>query len=75
MAADFAIFDLATVDSDVRGTLRRDLPGGGRRLVMAARGVEYTIVYGQALFSHGVDSGAGAAFSARVISTRIKRVA
>ena len=60
MAADFAIFDLATVGSDVTGTMRRDLPGGGRRLVMAARGVEYTIVNGQLLFEHGVDSGARA---------------
>ena len=57
MAADFAIFDLATVGSDVTGTMRQDLPGGGRRLVMAARGVEYTIVNGQVLFAHGVDSG------------------
>lgn len=60
MAADFAIFDLATVGSDVTGTMRRDLPGGGRRLVMTARGVEYTIVNGQLLFEHGVDSGARA---------------
>ncbi|MBK8960396.1 MAG: amidohydrolase family protein [Proteobacteria bacterium] len=60
MAADFAVFDLATVGSDVTGTMRRDLPGGGRRLVMTARGVEYTIVNGQVLFQHGVDSGARA---------------
>lgn len=60
MAADFAMFDLATVGSDVTGTMRRDLPGGGRRLVMTARGVEYTIVNGQVLFQHGVDSGARA---------------
>lgn len=58
MAADFAIFDLATVGSDVTGTMRHDLPGGGRRLVMASRGVEYTIVNGQVLFAQGVDSGA-----------------
>jgi N-acyl-D-amino-acid deacylase len=60
MAADFAVFDLATVGSDVTGTMRRDLPGGGRRLVMTARGVEYTIVNGQLLFEHGIDSGARA---------------
>jgi len=58
MAADFAIFDLATVGSDKAGTMRRDLPGGGRRLVMPSRGVEYTIVNGEILFQHGVDSGA-----------------
>ena len=57
MAADFAIFDLATVGSDMTGTMQRDLPGGGRRLVMAARGIEYTIVNGQVLFQQGVDSG------------------
>ncbi len=60
MAADFAIFDLATVGSDVTGTMRQDLPGGGRRLVMTARGVEYTIVNGEVLFEHGVDTGARA---------------
>ncbi len=58
MAADFAIFDLATVGSDKAGTMRHDLPGGGRRLVMPSRGVEYTIVNGEILFQHGVDSGA-----------------
>lgn len=57
MAADSAIFDLATVGSDVTGTLRRELSGGGRRPVMPARGVEYTFVNGQVLFEHGVDSG------------------
>ncbi len=60
MAADFAIFDLTTVGSDVTGTMRQDLPGGGRRLVMTARGVEYTIVNGEVLFEHGVDTGARA---------------
>lgn len=57
LAADFAIFDLATVGSDKTGTMQHDLPGGGRRLVVAARGVEYTIVNGQILFEHGRDTG------------------
>ncbi|MDA0822015.1 MAG: amidohydrolase family protein [Proteobacteria bacterium] len=57
MCADFAIFDMATVGSDKTGIMRNDLPGGGRRLVVPARGVEYTIVNGQTLFQHGVDSG------------------
>lgn len=60
LAADFAIFDLATVGSDKTGTMQHDLPGGGRRLVVAARGVEYTIVNGQILFEHGRDTGARA---------------
>ena len=39
MAADVAIFDPNTVGSAQRGTMRNDLPGGGRRLVMEARGI------------------------------------
>lgn len=58
LAADFAIFDLATVGSDKRGEMRYDLPGGGRRLVVPARGIEYTIVNGVPLFEHGRDTGA-----------------
>jgi N-acyl-D-amino-acid deacylase len=58
LAADFAVFDLATVGSDKRGEMRNDLPGGGRRLVMPARGVEYTIVNGTVLFEGGRDTGA-----------------
>jgi len=57
LAADFAIFDMATVGSDKTGIMRNDLPGGGRRLVVPARGVEYTIVNGEVLFEHGKDSG------------------
>lgn len=60
LAADFAIFDLARVGSKKRGEMRNDLPGGGRRLVMPAQGVEYTIVNGQVLFEHGRDTGARA---------------
>jgi N-acyl-D-amino-acid deacylase len=58
LAADFAIFDLETIGSDKVGEMIFDLPGGGRRLIMPARGVEYTIVNGDVLFEHGVDSGA-----------------
>ena len=57
MAADFAIFDLTRVGSKKRGEMRHDLPGGGRRLVMPATGMEYTIVNGGVLFEHGKDSG------------------
>lgn len=35
-----------------------DLPGGGRRLVMPAKGVEYSVVNGQVLFADGQHSGA-----------------
>jgi N-acyl-D-amino-acid deacylase len=50
MAADVAIFDPDTVGSNLRGTMRNDLPGGGRRLVMEARGIYCTIVNGQVLY-------------------------
>ncbi len=58
MAADFAIFDLKTVGSQKRGEMRNDLPGGGRRLVMPARGVEYTVVNGTVLYEHQKHTGA-----------------
>ena len=53
MAADVAIFDPNTVGSALRGTMRNDLPGGGRRLVMEARGMYCTIVNGQVLYREG----------------------
>ena len=58
LAADFAIFDMTTIGSDKTGIMRNDLPGGGRRLVVPARGIEYTIVNGEMLFADGKDSGA-----------------
>ncbi len=57
-AADFAIFDMSSVGSKRRGDMRKDLPGGGRRLVMPAEGIEYTIVNGTVLFENNVHSGA-----------------
>ena len=53
LAADVAIFDPNTVGSALRGTMRNDLPGGGRRLVMEARGMYCTIVNGQVFFREG----------------------
>ena len=58
LAADFAIFDLKTVGSQKRGEMRNDLPGGGRRLVMPARGVEYSVVNGTVLYEHQKHTGA-----------------
>ncbi|HSR57359.1 MAG TPA: amidohydrolase family protein, partial [Candidatus Binataceae bacterium] len=58
LAADVTIFDPATVGSARRAQMRDDLPGGGRRLVMPAQGIEYTIVNGQVLYEHGNHSGA-----------------
>lgn len=58
LAADLAIFDLASVGSKKRGEMAHDLPGGGRRLVVPSTGIEYTIVNGVPLFERGKDSGA-----------------
>ena len=50
MAADITIFDLNTISSPERPEIRKDLPGGGRRLVTQAEGIQYTIVNGQVLY-------------------------
>jgi N-acyl-D-amino-acid deacylase len=50
LAADIAIFDLHTISSPERPEIRHDLPGGGRRLVTQAEGIQYTIVNGQVLY-------------------------
>jgi N-acyl-D-aspartate/D-glutamate deacylase len=57
-AADITIFDSATVGSARRAEMRADLPGGGRRLVMPAVGIEYTIVNGELLYERGAHTGA-----------------
>jgi N-acyl-D-aspartate/D-glutamate deacylase len=56
-AADVTIFDYNTVDSAKRAEMRNDLPGGGRRLVMTAQGIEYTVVNGKVLYEHGKHAG------------------
>jgi N-acyl-D-aspartate/D-glutamate deacylase len=50
LAADITIFDLNTINSPERPEIRQDLPGGGRRLVTQAEGIQYTIVNGQVLY-------------------------
>ena len=57
MVADLAVFDYDKIGSAERPEIRHDLPGGGRRLVSEARGIEYTIVNGQVLFEHNQHSG------------------
>ena len=58
LAADLAIFDPATVGSNsARPEPRNDLPGGGRRMVVPARGMEYVIVNGKVLLAHGEPAG------------------
>ncbi|HLW70005.1 MAG TPA: amidohydrolase family protein [Candidatus Binataceae bacterium] len=56
--ADVAVFDFNTVNSARRATMQNDLPGGGRRLVMPAEGIEYTVVNGKVSYEHGRQSGA-----------------
>jgi N-acyl-D-amino-acid deacylase len=58
LPADIAIFDYNTIGSTGRSQWLNDLPGGGRRLVIPAQGVEYTIVNGEVLFEHGKHTGA-----------------
>jgi N-acyl-D-aspartate/D-glutamate deacylase len=58
MAADVAIFDYNTIGSGKRAEMQQDLPGGGRRLVMPAKGVCYTLVNGQVLLENGTHTGA-----------------
>ena len=50
--ADVAIFDAATVGSARRGTMKDDLPGGGKRLVMPATGVIHTVVNGVPVYEN-----------------------
>jgi N-acyl-D-aspartate/D-glutamate deacylase len=57
LPADIAIFDERRVGSAKRARMQNDLPGGGRRLVMPAEGIEYTIVNGDVLYEHGSHSG------------------
>ena len=56
--ADITLFDYNTVDSAKRAKMQNDLPGGGRRLVMPAEGIEYTVVNGAVVYKHGKHSGA-----------------
>jgi len=59
LAADLAIFDPKTVGSNsARPEPRNDLPGGGRRMVVPAQGMEYVVVNGQVLLDHGRETGA-----------------
>lgn len=58
LAADIVLFDPVTVGSAKRPEMRTDLPGGGRRLVMPAQGVQCTIVNGVVLYEEQKHSGA-----------------
>jgi len=57
LAADITIFDYERVMPGPVVTLS-DLPGGGRRLVQEARGIQYTIVNGEVVYENGKHTGA-----------------
>ena len=57
--ADVTIFDSNTVGSSAEHPeSRHDLPGGGRRLVVPANGIHYTIVNGEVLYQGNRHTGA-----------------
>jgi N-acyl-D-amino-acid deacylase len=58
LPADVTIFDPAAIGSDRRAQASHDLPGGGFRFTMPARGINYTIVNGQIAYEHGSPTGA-----------------
>ena len=60
LAADLAIFDLATVGSAARLERLYDLPGGAKRMVMRSTGIEYTVVNGVVTWEKGALTGASA---------------
>ena len=60
LAADVVVFDPRTVGSGTRGQPRYDLPGGGKRMVMPARGIQYTLVNGVVTYAHEMLTGAAA---------------
>jgi N-acyl-D-amino-acid deacylase len=57
LAADLTIFDY---DRVMPGpvVMLSDLPGGGRRMVQEARGIQYTIVNGEIVYDNGKHTGA-----------------
>jgi N-acyl-D-amino-acid deacylase len=56
-AADIVLFDYSTINSGHHPEMRNDLPGGGRRLVTRAFGIEYTIVNGEILYERDHHNG------------------
>jgi N-acyl-D-aspartate/D-glutamate deacylase len=57
MAADLVLFDPATI-RECEPEMVSDLPGGEKRLIQKANGIEMTIVNGQVLVAHGEHTGA-----------------
>ena len=56
-AADFVVFDPHTVDAGEKVMLN-DLPGGERRFVQRAEGIQSVVVNGEVVLTQGEHSGA-----------------
>jgi N-acyl-D-aspartate/D-glutamate deacylase len=61
--ADINVIDLEALELPVPEIVH-DFPGGAPRFVQGARGVEHTIVNGEAFMEHGVHTGV---FSGRIL--------
>jgi N-acyl-D-amino-acid deacylase len=57
LAADITIFDYERVMPGA-AVMLSDLPGGGRRIVQEAQGIQYTIVNGKVVYENGKHTGA-----------------
>ncbi|MGH7824014.1 MAG: N-acyl-D-amino-acid deacylase family protein [Candidatus Binatia bacterium] len=57
MAADLVLFDPATI-RECEPEMVSDLPGGEKRLIQEARGIEMTLVNGEVLVANGAQTGA-----------------
>jgi N-acyl-D-aspartate/D-glutamate deacylase len=60
LAADVVLFDPATVGSPAKLERLYDLPGGAKRMVRRSRGIEMTLVNGEATWEKGALTGAAA---------------
>ncbi len=56
-AADVVVFDPERVGCAPRTEMRKDLPGGGRRLIIESRGIQQTIVNGEVVNDEGRYTG------------------
>ncbi len=57
LAADIVLFDYNKIASAGRPEMLNDLPGGGKRLVVRAQGINYTIVNGEILYDNEKHTG------------------
>ena len=60
LAADVVVFSEKEVSSGGRPERLYDLPGGGKRMVMRSKGIEYTLVNGEVTWENGALTGAAA---------------